>query len=147
MFGLVVRVFLILRRLLNRSARREAEILVLRQQLVVLNRKRPNTEAIRLERDLGRAFGRRGLAYSRKKESERAMADYDEAIRLNPSDGVAFNNRCWQRALKGQLDRAMPDCKNHFGFFPTIRWRSTAEASSISRWESSTSQSRTIPLH
>jgi hypothetical protein len=33
MFGLVVRLFLILRRLLNRNARREVEILVLRMSL------------------------------------------------------------------------------------------------------------------
>jgi len=50
MFGLVVRLFLILRRLLNRCARREAEILVLRQQLVVLNRKRPRVRLRNINR-------------------------------------------------------------------------------------------------
>jgi transposase InsO family protein len=50
MFGLVVRLFLILRRLLDRCARREAEILVLRQQLVVLNRTHPRARLRNVDR-------------------------------------------------------------------------------------------------
>jgi len=50
MFALVARLFMILRGLLNRCARREAEILVLRQRLLVLNRQHPRVRLRNIDR-------------------------------------------------------------------------------------------------
>ena len=50
MLDSVLRFCLILRRLLNRCARREAEILVLRQQLIVLSRTRPRAPLGNIDR-------------------------------------------------------------------------------------------------
>ena len=39
------------------------------------------------------AFYYRGLAYLRKEDFDRAIADNTEAIRLSPNNSSAFNNR------------------------------------------------------
>ena len=39
------------------------------------------------------AFYNRGIAWRRKGDLDRAIADYDQAIKLNPRFSVAFNNR------------------------------------------------------
>ena len=51
----------------------------------------------------------RGIAWSRKGEYDRAIADFDQALRLNPNDAAAYNHRgsAWSR--KGEYDRAIAD--------------------------------------
>ncbi len=61
------------------------------------------------ERNLAVAFTNRGLAYKRKGQWDRAIADYSEAIRLKPDDAQVFNNRGNAYYFKGQLDRAIKD--------------------------------------
>ena len=60
-------------------------------------------------RNLAVAFTNRGLAYKRKGQWDRAIADYSEAIRLKSDDAQAFNNRGNAYFHKGQLDRAIKD--------------------------------------
>ena len=47
-------------------------------------------EAIRLNPTHANALHNRGIAYGRKGEHDRAIADYNEAIRLDPKDATAF---------------------------------------------------------
>ncbi len=60
-------------------------------------------------RNLAVAFTNRGLAYKRKGQWDRAIADYSEAIRLKSDDAEVFNNRGNAYFHKGQLDRAIKD--------------------------------------
>jgi len=60
-------------------------------------------------RNLAVAFTNRGLAYKRKGQWDRAIADYSEAIRLNPNDAQVLSNRGNAFYYKGQLDRAIED--------------------------------------
>jgi len=60
-------------------------------------------------RNLAVAFTNRGLAYKRKGQWGRAIADYSEAIRLKFDDAQIFNNRGNAYYHNGQLDRALKD--------------------------------------
>jgi tetratricopeptide (TPR) repeat protein len=44
----------------------------------------PCTEAIRLDPDYADAYNNRGIAYRRKRDLDRAIANYAETIRLDP---------------------------------------------------------------
>src|SRR5262245_48317152 len=57
----------------------------------------------------GIAFLHRGIAWRKKGELDRAIADYNEAIRLNPKDDLAYSSRGSAWAAKGDLDRAIAD--------------------------------------
>ena len=46
------------------------------------------------------AYINRGVAYERKGDNDRAIADYNEAIRLNPKNAIAFNDRCFAYGKK-----------------------------------------------
>jgi tetratricopeptide (TPR) repeat protein len=59
--------------------------------------------------NLAVAFTNRGLAYKRKGQWDRAIADYSEAIRLKSDVAQVFNNRGNAHYHKGQLDRAIED--------------------------------------
>ena len=59
--------------------------------------------------NLAVAFTNRGLAYKRKGQWDRAIADFSEAIRLKPDFAEAFNNRGNIYYGKGQFDRAIKD--------------------------------------
>jgi TPR repeat protein len=51
----------------------------------------------------------RGLAYSKKRNLDRAITDYTEVIRLNPKDKGAFYFRGGAYSKKGDYDRAIAD--------------------------------------
>ena len=53
----------------------------------------------------------RGLAYARKGDLDRALADYNKALRLDPKLALAYAGRGNAYAKKGDLDRAFADCK------------------------------------
>ena len=59
--------------------------------------------------NLAIALMNRGLAYKKKSQWDRAIADFDEAIRLKPDFVFAFNNRGNTYYFKGHLDRAIKD--------------------------------------
>jgi tetratricopeptide (TPR) repeat protein len=61
-----------------------------------------------------------GVAYQRKGEVDRAIADYDEAIRLNPRYAMAFVNRANARRIKGRIDLAIKDCDQAIGVNPNL---------------------------
>jgi tetratricopeptide (TPR) repeat protein len=53
------------------------------------------------------AHSRRGSAYMRKSDYDRAIQDYDDAIRLNPNDASAYDDRGNAYFYKGDYDRAI----------------------------------------
>ncbi len=55
------------------------------------------------------AHNRRGLAYFRKRDSGRAIADFDAAISQNRLYASAFNNRAIVRQDQGEIERALAD--------------------------------------
>jgi tetratricopeptide (TPR) repeat protein len=59
--------------------------------------------------ELGLIHAKRGLAYKRKQELERAIAEFDEAIRLAPNgfEGYYLRGRVYER--KGERERAIAD--------------------------------------
>ena len=56
--------------------------------------------------NLAVAFNNRGLAYKRKGQWEKAIADFSEAINLKPDFVFAYNNRGNAYYDKGQFDQA-----------------------------------------
>ncbi|RKU38799.1 hypothetical protein C6496_04655 [Candidatus Poribacteria bacterium] len=71
------------------------------------------TEVIRLDPPdafiVSIAHSNRGVAYSKKGETGRAIEDYDQTIRLNPESAVAYNNRGYAYRQKGEVERAIED--------------------------------------
>ncbi len=65
------------------------------------------------------SLNRRGLAYYRKGEYERAIADLDEAIRLSPNYRNAYNSRAWVLLKAGRLEEAKRDADKAVAFAPT----------------------------
>lgn len=59
--------------------------------------------------NLSWAFYNRGIAYTKKAQYDRAIADFDEALKLDPDSAVALNNRGTAYARKGEFDRAIAD--------------------------------------
>jgi len=55
------------------------------------------------------AFTTRGTAYYRKRDLDRAIADYSEAIRLDPNYALPFANRGRMYVAKGDRARGIPD--------------------------------------
>lgn len=60
------------------------------------------TRAINEFTQFPEALFNRGLAYSKKKEYDRAIQDYDEAIKLNPLDAGVYNNRGFAYMRRGK---------------------------------------------
>jgi len=61
------------------------------------------------EKGLTVAYGNRGLAYFKKGQYDRAIADYDTALKLNPKNAIVYYNRGSTYGKKGQYDRAIAD--------------------------------------
>jgi tetratricopeptide (TPR) repeat protein len=55
------------------------------------------------------AYNNRGLAYYKKGEHDRAIADFTESIALDPNDAEAYYNRGVVYGAKGEFDRAIAD--------------------------------------
>ena len=62
----------------------------------------------------------RGSLWQYKKDTDKALADYDEAIRLNPSDVTSLLNRANLLAQKEELDRASADCEQSLRLSPSL---------------------------
>src|SRR4051794_21558198 len=60
-------------------------------------------------RDLVTAYFNRGLLWSTKGDSDRAIADFSQVIRLDANIPWAYNNRAALWRAKGDLDRAIAD--------------------------------------
>jgi len=59
--------------------------------------------------NLSLAYYNRGIAYFKKSQYDRAIADFDQAIQLDPNSTFALNNRGTAYARKGRFDRAIAD--------------------------------------
>lgn len=60
----------------------------------------------------------RGIAFAKKGEINRAIADYDKAIELSPKNAIAYNNRGYAYNELGQYDRAIADFDQAIDFDP-----------------------------
>jgi tetratricopeptide (TPR) repeat protein len=76
-------------------------------------------------KSIGRAYFKRGSAYSEKKFNDLAIADYEKAIRLNPSDTEAIKARAdalrkrdaGTAAASAQPTTVVPSCPADHDFF------------------------------
>jgi tetratricopeptide (TPR) repeat protein len=69
--------------------------------------------------NLAAAYTNRGLVFERKRDLERAIANYYEAIRLDPKYASAYNNRCHARAVVGNdFQGALADCNESLRLRP-----------------------------
>ena len=59
--------------------------------------------------NLASAFNNRGIAFSNKKDYQRAIQDYNEAIRIKPDFAEAFNNRGTTYYHRGNYNQAIQD--------------------------------------
>ena len=66
------------------------------------------------------AYANRGLAYGKKGDYDKAIADYTEAIRLNPN-AEAYSNRGLAYRKKGDYDKAIADSPRPSGPNPIKR--------------------------
>jgi tetratricopeptide (TPR) repeat protein len=57
----------------------------------------------------GAAYVARGLAWQKKGDDDRALADFNGAIRVNPKDALAYNDRGLLWRERGESDRAIAD--------------------------------------
>jgi tetratricopeptide (TPR) repeat protein len=62
-----------------------------------------------LQPDFGRAFHNRGLAWEKKGDPTRALADYEAALSLDPRMTAALVQRAGLREAKGDIDGAKAD--------------------------------------
>jgi tetratricopeptide (TPR) repeat protein len=66
-------------------------------------------------KDLARSLYNRGTAYYKKRDYDRAVADYTEAIRLDPNTGIDYHaNRAIAYEYKGDYDQGQPACDPAF---------------------------------
>jgi len=75
------------------------------QLTVALSVAKPNKAAL----DPATIYFYRGNAYGKKKEYDRAIADFNQALLLNPKYAKAFNNRGLVYSYKNEYDRAIAD--------------------------------------
>jgi tetratricopeptide (TPR) repeat protein/protein involved in polysaccharide export with SLBB domain len=76
------------------------------------------SEVIRF-RPFAEAYYNRGIAYARKGEQDKAIADYTEAIRLNPSSPSDYEARAIAFIGRGEYERAVNDLQAVFRLNPT----------------------------
>jgi tetratricopeptide (TPR) repeat protein len=67
-------------------------------------------------RNLGPPYNNRGLAYARKGDYDRAIADLNEAIRFQPTNSTSYNNRGYAYFGKRDYDRAVADFEQSIRF-------------------------------
>jgi len=68
------------------------------------------------------ALNNRGHAYDRIKDSDHALADFDEAIKLDPANADAFNNRGNLYWSKFEDDRAFQDFSDAIRIAPRAEY-------------------------
>ena len=75
------------------------------QLTVALSVAKPNKAAL----DPATIYFYRGNAYGKKKEYDRAIADFNQALQLHPKDAEIFSNRGIAYYYKKEYDRAIAD--------------------------------------
>ena len=66
------------------------------------------------------AYINRGVAYTKKGEVDRAIADYTKAIAIDPKLAQAYNNRGVVYKKKGEVDRAIADYTKAIALNPNL---------------------------
>ena len=70
--------------------------------------------------DRSRLHVHRGVAYSRKRDYDRAIQDFNAAVRLDPNQGRAYSNRGFAYNQKGDYDHAISDLSRAILLEPDI---------------------------
>jgi tetratricopeptide (TPR) repeat protein len=78
------------------------------------------TELIRHNPRDRNAYFYRGIAYGRKGEFDRAIADFTKAIEIDPELATAFSNRGLAYGKKGEYDRAIADLTKAIAIDPKL---------------------------
>jgi len=75
-------------------------------------------EAILLNPQSAEAYYKRGFAYQKLDQGERAIEDFSKAISINPQFAKAYSNRGYAYLGKGQYDMAIADCNKAIRLAP-----------------------------
>ena len=67
------------------------------------------------------AYYNRGVGYGKKRDHDRAIADFDKATALNPKLFQAYNNRGIVYVLKGDKEQAIADFRKVLEIDPSLQ--------------------------
>jgi tetratricopeptide (TPR) repeat protein len=83
--------------------------------------------------ELGVIYAKRGLAYERKQEFERAITEFDEAVRLAPNDFEGYYLRGLVYEMKGERDKAITDYRRSLFLDSGSAWAKRAAKRGLER--------------
>ena len=63
-----------------------------------------------------------GVAWAKKGNYDRAIADFNSALEINPRDAEAYSNKGLAWAMKGDLWQALADARKGLRLNPKSKW-------------------------
>ncbi len=88
------------------------------------------------------AYYKRGAAFARRGDTDRAIADYSKAIEIKPTYGAAYNSRGLAYVSKGDYTRAVADVTKAGELTPNSKQQAKGSPAApgkpkVSSWKSS----------
>jgi len=88
------------------------------------------------------AYYKRGAAFARRGDTDRAIADYSKAIEIKPTYGAAYDSRGLAYVSKGDYTRAVADVTKAGELTPNIKQQAKGSPAApgkpkVSSWKSS----------
>lgn len=99
----------------DRARRRAREIADLDKNITEYDRK------IQLDPKDTASIANRGIAYLKRGDYARSIADFERLIKLEPANAMWWNNRCYARAVENrEIQMALSDCNKSLQLKPDL---------------------------